>query len=84
MPSPLPATGKSQSAAEDAVAGFDAAYDVDEGSIRLALDGSWDASKTLNYNAKGLIHVDGRKAHYDDYAIARCASTCRSQWPETH
>jgi len=50
--------------------GFDAAYDVDEGSIGLALDGSWDASKTLNYNAKGRILVDGRKAHYDDYAIS--------------
>jgi len=49
--------------------GFNAAYDVDEGTIGLAMDGSWDASKILIYNAKGRIHIDGRKAHYDDYAI---------------
>jgi hypothetical protein len=49
--------------------GFNAAYDVDEGTIGLAMDGSWDASKILIYNAKGRIRIDGRKAHYDDYAI---------------
>ena len=42
--------------------GFDAAYDVDEGTIGLALDGSWDASKTLSYNAKGRIRVDGQES----------------------
>lgn len=49
--------------------GFDAVYDVDEGAIGLALDGSWDASKALSYNAKGRVRIDGRKAHYEDYAI---------------
>lgn len=49
--------------------GFNAAYDVDEGSIALTLEGSWDASKTLSYNVNGRVRVDGRKAHYDDYMI---------------
>lgn len=50
--------------------GFNAAYDVDEGSIALTLDGSWDASKALTFDAKGRVRIDGRKAHYDDYTIA--------------
>ncbi len=50
--------------------GFNAAYDVDEGTIGLAVDGSWDASKSLSYHARGRVRVDARKAHYDDYAIA--------------
>ncbi len=49
--------------------GFGAAYDVDEGTIGLTLDGSWDVSKALSYHAKGQIRIDGRKAHYEDYAI---------------
>jgi hypothetical protein len=49
--------------------GFDAAYDLDEGTIALTLDGRWDASKTLTYGAKGRLQVVGRKAHYEDYAI---------------
>ncbi len=43
---------------------------MDEGSIALTLDGSWDASKTLSYHAKGRVRIDGRKAHYDDYTIS--------------
>jgi hypothetical protein len=49
--------------------GFNAAYDLDEGSVALALDGYWDAAKTLTYNVGGHLRIDGRRAHYDDYAI---------------
>ncbi len=50
--------------------GFGAPYDLDEGSVAFALDGRWNASKALEYSARGHVRIDGRRAHYEDYAIS--------------
>jgi hypothetical protein len=49
--------------------GFDAPYDVDDGSIALHIDGGWNVGKTVTYSAKGRLGVKAQRAHYDDFAI---------------
>ncbi len=50
--------------------GFDAPYDLDRGAVVISLNGRWDASKSFVYQASGHVRVDGRQAHYEDYAIS--------------
>ena len=54
--------------------GFDAPYDVDDGTIALRLDGGWNLAKTATYAAKGRLSVNANRARYGDYAIAGVAA----------
>ena len=48
--------------------GFDAPYDVDDGTIELRLDGGWNVAKAT-YAAHGRLQVNANRAHYDAYAV---------------
>ena len=54
--------------------GFIAPYDVDEGSLRLALTGGWDSSDEFDYHASGQVHLNASRAHYEDYLITGFAA----------
>jgi len=49
--------------------GFIAPYDVDEGTLALALSGGWDLSGELDYRASGHVRLNAARAHYEDYLI---------------
>jgi hypothetical protein len=54
--------------------GFDAPYDIDDGTVALQLDGGWKIAKANTYWAKGRLRVNAHHAHYDDYAIEGVAA----------
>ena len=54
--------------------GFDAPYDIDDGSIELQVDGGWNLAKAATYSARGKLRVNAPHARYDDFAIAGVAA----------
>ena len=48
--------------------GFDAPYDVDDGTFELRLDGGWNVAQAT-YAAHGRLHVNASRAHYEANAI---------------
>ena len=53
--------------------GFQAPYDIDEGTLAVTLTGGWDMSKDLSYHGSGSARVAARRAHYEDYVITGMA-----------
>jgi hypothetical protein len=54
--------------------GFHAPYDLDEGTLHVDLDGGWDAGRKPSFHGAGHVRLDGRRAHYADYAVAGIAA----------
>lgn len=50
--------------------GFSAPYDVDEGTLRVALKGGWDLARRPVLKGGGRVRLDARRAHYEDYAVS--------------
>jgi len=50
--------------------GFHAPYDLDEGTLHVQFEGGWDTAREPAFNGAGRVRLDGRRAHYADYAVA--------------
>ncbi len=53
--------------------GLRAPYDLDAGTLALALNGSWDLSSGPSHRGSGHVRVKGERAHYEDYLVSGIA-----------
>ncbi len=50
--------------------GLKAPYDLDAGTLALALTGVWDLSNEPSYHGSGHVRMKADRAHYKDYVIS--------------